>query len=101
MNTETIVNNEQVLLLMGTLAGAAGLGLWLGAQLWRKDAERWQWWRQRHAALCSTDCARAVGLDLRRIYVQTPQQMDTVTDAARHKAPSVEGEPETTARTNL
>jgi hypothetical protein len=82
------MSNEQVLWLIGALAGAVGLGMWLGSELWRRDAERWQWWRQRHDALCGMDCARRAGLDLRRTYVQAPRQMDAVTDEAMRKTPN-------------
>ena len=82
------MSSEQVLWLIGTLTGAVGLGLWLGSELWRRDAERWQWWRARHFALCSMACSKAAGLDLSRTYVQTPQQMDAVTDEAMRKTPN-------------
>jgi hypothetical protein len=35
------------------------------------------------------NCASAARLDLSRTYVQTPQQMDAVTDAAMRKTPNV------------
>lgn len=82
------MSNEQVLWMIGVLSGAVGLGIWLGSELWRRDAERWQWLRQRHDALCATDCARRAGFDLSRTYVQTPQQMDAVIDAAIRETPS-------------
>jgi hypothetical protein len=88
-NKERTMSGEQVLWLIGALAGAVGLGVWLGSELWRRDAERWQWWRARHFALCSMACAKAAGLDLSRTYVQTPQQMDAVTDEALRKTPNV------------
>lgn len=47
------------------------------------DAERWRWWRNFWPALTSMSVARFVGLDLSQTYVQTPEQMDAVTDAAR------------------
>jgi hypothetical protein len=87
-----IVSNEQLLWMVGTLFGAVCFGLWLGSELWRRDAERWRWWRTKHAALCSMSCAQAAGLDLSRTYVTTPQQMDAVTDAAICKPPNVRHE---------
>jgi hypothetical protein len=48
----------------------------------RADAERWRWWRNRWPALCRMDVARFAGLDLSRVHVQGPGDMDAVTDAA-------------------
>lgn len=47
------------------------------------DAARWRWWRERFAALCGMQCARSAGLDLSTVYVDSPEKMDIVTDAAR------------------
>ena len=47
------------------------------------DAARWRWWRERFVALCGMHCARAAGLDLSTVYVDSPEKMDIVTDAAR------------------
>ena len=57
------------------------------AKQMRKDAERWRWWRQKHQALCSFHCAVQAGLDLRLVYVNMPEKMDEVTDAAMAAAP--------------
>ena len=83
------MSSEHVLWLIGVLGGAVGLGMWLGFELWGHDAARWQWWRTRHFALCSMACAKASGLDLSRTYVQTPQQMDAVTDDAMRRTLNV------------
>ena len=48
----------------------------------KRDAERWRWWRNRWPALCRMEVARFAGLDLTRTYVQSPEDMDAVTDAA-------------------
>lgn len=48
----------------------------------RLDAGRWRWWRQRWTALCGYNCAREVGLDLSKTYVNNADKMDAVTDAA-------------------
>lgn len=61
------------------------IGLYVGWANYSKDAARWQWWRQNHQALCAHECATRVGLDLRKIYVSRPEQMDFVTDAAMRK----------------
>lgn len=79
--------------LVGMCSGFTLFGAWLGWELWGRDAVRWQWWRQRYMALCRTDCASRVGLDLTRIHVQSPHQMDAVTDAAMRKPPNVCLEP--------
>lgn len=54
----------------------------------RKDAERWLWWRKRWSAMCTESCARRAGIDLSNVYVQSPEQMDFVTDAAMQKGQS-------------
>lgn len=48
----------------------------------RKDAARWRYWRNYWSALCRTEVARFARLDLSTIYVQSPGDMDKVTDAA-------------------
>lgn len=48
----------------------------------QKDAERWRYWRNFWPALCRMEVARFAGLDLTRVYVQSPADMDAVTDAA-------------------
>lgn len=48
----------------------------------RKDAERWRYWRNHWPALCRMEVARFAGLNLRTTYVQSPADMDRVTDAA-------------------
>ena len=54
----------------------------LAVEALRKDADRWRWWRNRWPALCRMEVARFAGLDLTRTYVQSPEDMDAVTDAA-------------------
>ena len=49
----------------------------------RADAERWRYWRNFWPALCRMEVARFARLDLSRAYVQSPADMDAVTDAAR------------------
>jgi hypothetical protein len=49
----------------------------------RADAERWRYWRNFWPALCRMEVARFARLDLRETYVQSPADMDKVTDAAR------------------
>jgi len=46
------------------------------------DAERWRYWRVFWPALCMTVVARFARIDLRRKFVQSPKDMDEVTDAA-------------------
>lgn len=82
---------EQVWWLVGTCFGFTLFGAWVGWECWGRrltrcapDAERWQWWRTKHAALCGMACARAAGLDLSSTYVTTPAHIDAVTDAARN-----------------
>lgn len=55
----------------------------------RKDAERWRYWRNYWPALCRMEVARFACLDLRTTYVQSPADMDKVTDAAMAAAPAV------------
>lgn len=62
------------------------VGLWTGWACWGRDAARWRWWRERHQALCTMDCASRAGLDLSRTYVRDAQAMDLVTDEALRKA---------------
>ena len=52
-----------------------------------QDAKRWRWWRNFWPALCRMEVARFVGLDLSRTHVQSPDDMDAVTDAARKEKP--------------
>lgn len=47
------------------------------------DAERWRYWRNLWPALTKMDVAAFAGLDLTRTYVDSPEKMDEVTDAAR------------------
>lgn len=49
----------------------------------RADAERWRYWRNYWPALCRMEVARFARLDLSTTYVQSPADMDKVTDAAR------------------
>lgn len=53
---------------------------------YQKGHERWQFWRARYSALCTEHCARRAGIDLTSTYVNTPEKMDAVTDAAIDKA---------------
>lgn len=46
------------------------------------DAKRYRWLCERHEAITGMHCARALGLDLREVYVNTPAQLDAVIDAA-------------------
>ena len=55
----------------------------------RRDAQRWRYWRNFWPALCRMDVARFAGLDLRTTYVQSPADMDKVTDDAIACAPAV------------
>lgn len=48
----------------------------------RKDAERWRYWRNFWPALCRMEVARFARLDLSKTHVQSPTEMDRVTDAA-------------------
>ncbi len=50
----------------------------------RADAERWRYWRNFWPALCRMEVARFARLDLSRKHVQSPADMDEVTDAARN-----------------
>lgn len=45
-------------------------------------AKRYAWLRERHQALCTMQAAQAIGLNLSKTHVQTPQQLDEVIDAA-------------------
>jgi hypothetical protein len=56
-------------------------------QALREDAERWRYWRNYWPALCRMEVARFAGLDLTRVYVQSPADMDAVTDAAMQRKP--------------
>lgn len=47
------------------------------------DAERWRYWRNLWPALTLMEVARFARLDLTRTYVDSPEKMDEVTDAAR------------------
>jgi hypothetical protein len=51
------------------------------------DAARWRWWRLRYTALTGMDTARFAGLDLSKVYVNSPEKMDAVTDAAMKEQP--------------
>ena len=57
----------------------------------RKDAERWRYWRNYWPALCRMEVARFARLDLRTTYVQSPADMDKVTDAAMASAATAVG----------
>ncbi len=46
------------------------------------DARRYRWLRQRYGALCRAEPAQALGLDLRKVYVNTAEKFDAVVDAA-------------------
>jgi hypothetical protein len=48
----------------------------------RADAERYRWLRDRHRVLASMGCASGLGLDLRRVYVDTAEKLDAAIDAA-------------------
>jgi hypothetical protein len=48
----------------------------------RKDAERYRWLRERYQILTNEMPAKALGLDLRRLYVNTREKFDTAIDAA-------------------
>jgi hypothetical protein len=47
-----------------------------------QDAERYRWLRERYSELTCMECAVGLGLDLRRVYVNTPEKFDAVLDAA-------------------
>ena len=47
-----------------------------------KDAARWRYWRLFWPALCRMEVAQFARLDLSTTYVQSPEDMDKVTDAA-------------------
>ncbi len=47
-----------------------------------RDAERWRYWRNFWPALCRMEVARFARIDLSRKHVQSPADMDDVTDAA-------------------
>lgn len=47
------------------------------------DAKRWRYWRNLWPALTKMDVARFARLDLTQTYVDSPEKMDEVTDAAR------------------
>lgn len=49
----------------------------------RADAERYRWLRERYQILTHEIPAKALGLDLRRLYVNTREKFDAVIDAAR------------------
>jgi hypothetical protein len=57
----------------------------------RADAERWRYWRNFWPALCRMEVARFARLDLSRKHVQSPADMDEVTDAARNTLESTNG----------
>ena len=80
--------NGGVLFLPVLLDKAADEIKTLRAQVaqYKPDAERWQFWRVRYSALCTEHCARRAGIDLTSTYVNTPEKMDAVTDAAIDKA---------------
>jgi len=70
----------------------SGDGEWVGLKTLsalRKDAERWRYWRNFWPALCRMEVARFARLDLRAVHVQSPADMDKVTDAAIDGAPAV------------
>jgi hypothetical protein len=48
----------------------------------RSDVERYRWLRDRHRVLASMKCASGLGLDLRRVYVDTAEKLDAAIDAA-------------------
>lgn len=58
------------------------------AQL-EKDAARWRYWRNFWPALCRMEVARFARLDLSTTYVQSPEDMDKVTDAAMRRGSDV------------
>lgn len=47
------------------------------------DAERYRWLRERYQILTNEMPAKALGLDLRRLYVNTREKFDAAIDAAR------------------
>lgn len=51
----------------------------------KKDAERYRWLRQSYAVLCQMATAKALGLDLSKIYVNTKGKFDLVVDNAMAK----------------
>ena len=46
------------------------------------DAKRYRWLRERHRVLARMECASGLGLDLRRVYVDTAEKLDAAIDAA-------------------
>lgn len=48
-----------------------------------QDAERYRWLRERYQILTNEMPAKALGLDLRRLYVNTREKFDAAIDAAR------------------
>lgn len=51
------------------------------------DAERYRWLRERYPTLTREMPAKALGLDLRRLYVNTREKFDAAIDAARKDHP--------------
>lgn len=54
----------------------------ISAETAMEYAKRYAWLRERHQALCTMQAAQQIGLNLSTTYVQTPQQLDEVIDAA-------------------
>lgn len=46
------------------------------------DAKRYRWLRQRYDVLCRMYTAQGLGLDLSKVYVNGPEKLDAVIDAA-------------------
>ena len=88
MNIVIDTTSFMVLIMLPALIGFS-MG-WMGgkaegkaqAEINMPDARRWRYWRRHWYQLASHQCAQAAGLDLRRVYVQSPRQLDQVTDAA-------------------
>lgn len=53
----------------------------------RVDAERYRWLRERYPTLTREMPAKALGLDLRRLYVNTREKFDAAIDAAMKDHP--------------
>jgi CBS domain containing-hemolysin-like protein len=87
----TTADITQLTLAAGIVYGGLGLivGIAIGKALARQkldalmaEARRWRFWRRHHFYLASYQCARAAGLDLSRVYVNSPERLDQVTDTA-------------------
>lgn len=71
-----------------SLAEDAAAGLEAEVRRLRPNAERYEWLRARPEPLGYMQTARALGLDLSRTSLDTPEKLDAAIDAARQETPN-------------